>query len=141
LWQPSEWPITRQSHIRENPTQFFRMAEAPPAEHLPPNSETRIELLATQRGPGPGHGYFRLTPVTGKRHQLRVHMAALGWPLVGDQFYPNVQRQPGEMEDFAHPLQLLARQLAFTDPVTGAMRCFDSQLSLRWPVPRGADGL
>jgi tRNA pseudouridine32 synthase/23S rRNA pseudouridine746 synthase len=121
--------LTRRSHIRENPAQFFRMEEAPDAEGLPPNSETHIALLSTREG----YGHFRLTPVTGKRHQLRVHMAALGWPLMGDQFYPDVLRQPGDLEDFAQPLQLLARQLAFEDPVTGQQRCFDSQLSLNWP--------
>lgn len=119
-------PLVRRSHIRENPRQFFRMEEAPDAEQLPPNSETRIDLIHIRDG----LGCFRLEPVTGKRHQLRVHMAALGWPLLGDQFYPDVLREPGEEEDFANPLQLLARQLAFTDPVTGQQRCFESQLTL-----------
>ena len=123
------WPLTRRSHIRENPAQFFRMEEAPTGEDLPPNSETRIELLAVQHG----HGLFRLTPVSGKRHQLRVHMAALGWPLLGDQFYPDVLRAPGEHEDFAQPLRLLSRELAFTDPVTGQARRFVSQRTLAWP--------
>ena len=128
--QPSALcPLTRRSHIRENPAQFFRMEEAPPAEGLPPNSETRIELLAEQHG----HGLFRLTPVSGKRHQLRVHMAALGWPLVGDQFYPDVLRAPGEHEDFTQPLRLLSRELAFTDPVTGQTRVFISTQTLAWP--------
>lgn len=122
-------PLTRRSHIRENPAQFFRMEEAPDTEGLPPNSETHIELLAVQRG----HGLFRLTPVSGKRHQLRVHMAALGWPLLGDQFYPDVLRAPGEHEDFAQPLRLLSRELAFTDPVTGQARRFVSQRTLAWP--------
>lgn len=122
-------PLTRRSHIRENPAQFFRMEEAPVAEGLAPNSETLIELLAVQHG----HGLFRLTPVSGKRHQLRVHMAALGWPLVGDQFYPDVLRAPGEHEDFAQPLRLLSRELAFTDPVTGEARRFVSQRTLAWP--------
>lgn len=154
-------PLTRRSHIRENPAQFFRMEEAPAdeggskgecggerengsesedegesdsvagdqAEGLAANSETLIELMSSRAG----RGLFRLTPLTGKRHQLRVHMAALGWPLTGDQFYPTVLRQPGDTEDFAQPLQLLARQLAFTDPITGERRCFDSQRSLDWP--------
>ncbi len=126
---PTACPLTRRSHIRENPAQFFRMEEAPPTEGLPPNSETRIELLAEQHG----HGLFRLTPISGKRHQLRVHMAALGWPLLGDQFYPDVLRAPGEHEDFAQPLRLLARELAFTDPVTGQARRFVSQRTLAWP--------
>ena len=94
-----------------------------------PNSETRIQLLA-QRGPW---AHYLLEPHTGRRHQLRVHMNALGLPLLGDQFYPRVRRGPGEPEDFADPLRLLARHIAFTDPVNGQPRAFDSRLELAWP--------
>ena len=96
-----------------------------------PNSETAIALLE-RRG---AWARYRLEPVTGKRHQLRVHMAALGLPLAGDQFYPRVRRGPGEPEDFADPLRLLARAIAFTDPVTGERRRFESGLDLAWPSP------
>lgn len=96
-----------------------------------PNSETRVELLE-QLG---GLARYRLTPLTGKRHQLRAHMNALGLPLLGDRFYPAVL--PAEQPDNdAHPLQLLARSLAFTDPFTGEVRHFESQRALlplaRW---------
>jgi tRNA pseudouridine32 synthase / 23S rRNA pseudouridine746 synthase len=64
---------------------------------------------------------------------LRVHMNALGLPLVGDQFYPTVKRQPGEVEDFSQTLRLLARQVAFTDPITGQERVFTSTRTLDWP--------
>lgn len=123
------WPQTRRSHILECEDAFYKMREAAPHEGLPDNSETHIEVLE-QRGPW---ARYRLTPVTGKRHQLRVHLHGLGLPMVGDQFYPVVRRAPGEAEDFADPLQLLAQAIAFTDPVTGASRCFKSALSLRWP--------
>lgn len=121
------FPLVRRSRIEEDASTFFRTTEVAGE----PNSETRIELLE-QRGPW---ARYRLEPVTGKRHQLRVHMAALGLPLAGDQFYPRVRRGPEEAEDFADPLRLLARGVAFTDPVTGERRRFDSGLSLDWPSP------
>lgn len=125
------WPQTRHSHILEQEDAFYRMREARPEENLPPNSETHIHLLER-------HGdwaRYRLEPVTGKRHQLRVHMHGLGLPLLGDQFYPVVRRGPGELEDFAEPLRLLARAIAFTDPVTGQPRRFESRLQLALPGP------
>lgn len=124
-----EWPLTRRSHILEQEHAFYRMRESLPSEGLAPNSETRIELLE-QRGPW---ARYKLEPITGRRHQLRVHMNALGLPLYGDQFYPEVVRGPGELEDFREPLRLLAKTLAFTDPVTGQPRAFVSQRTLDWP--------
>jgi tRNA pseudouridine32 synthase/23S rRNA pseudouridine746 synthase len=51
-------------------------------------------------------------------------------PIEGDQFYPVVRRGPDDTEDFAQPLQLLAKAIAFQDPVTGQNRQFQSQLKL-----------
>lgn len=116
----------RRSRIEEDPTGFFRMREADGE----PNSETRI----SERERRGRWAQFALEPVTGKRHQLRVHMAALGLPLVGDQFYPVVRRGPDEPEDFAEPLRLLAKAIAFTDPVTGQARRFESSRVLDWPA-------
>jgi tRNA pseudouridine32 synthase/23S rRNA pseudouridine746 synthase len=83
-----------------------------------PNAKTVMELLEI-RGEA---GRFRLTPKTGKKHQLRVHMASIGAPIVGDPFYPQVrEKQEGEPA-----LQLLAQRLAFTDPVNGSQRSFTS---------------
>lgn len=65
---------------------------------------------------------FELKPITGKTHQLRLHMQALGWPILNDKYYP--QLQPESADDYAAPLQLLAKQLDFVDPVTGEGRCF-----------------
>jgi tRNA pseudouridine32 synthase / 23S rRNA pseudouridine746 synthase len=119
------WPQRRRSCIVEAHDAFFRMVEDTQGE---PNSETHIDLLE-QRG---DWARYQLEPVTGKRHQLRVHMNALGLPIVGDQFYPRVLRGPGEPEDFRDALRLLARRITFTDPVTGSARQFDSQLALEW---------
>lgn len=118
-------PLTRRSRIEEDPDAFFRMIETDGE----PNSETRIEL-AERRG---AWARYRLAPITGKRHQLRVHLNALGLPIAGDQFYPTVRRGPGEPEDYAEPLRLLARAIAFTDPITGQARRFESGLRLAWP--------
>ncbi|MER7982676.1 RluA family pseudouridine synthase [Streptomyces sp. NPDC095817] len=86
-----------------------------------PNAVTRVELTE-HRG---GLGRYRLTPSTGQTHQLRVHMAALGVPLLGDPLYPEVTG-PVPAGDFRRPLQLLARKLEFTDPVTGRAHRFVS---------------
>ncbi|MFE6698243.1 RluA family pseudouridine synthase [Streptomyces sp. NPDC057718] len=93
------------------------------------NSESRVELVE-HRG---GVGRYRLLPATGRTHQLRVHMNALGLPIVHDPLYPVVVEE-GAADDFSRPLQLLARVLEFTDPVGGEPRRFASGLRLSaWP--------
>lgn len=119
------WPQRRCSRIAEDPAAFYRMVETDGQA----NSDTTIEPVE-RRG---DWARYRLKPVTGKRHQLRVHLNGLGLPIVGDQFYPVVRRGPGEPEDFADPLRLLACAIAFTDPVTGEARRFESRLELAWP--------
>ncbi|MGV2918520.1 RluA family pseudouridine synthase [Streptomyces alfalfae] len=90
-----------------------------------PNSESHVELVE-RRG---ALGRYRLTPHTGRTHQLRVHMNALGLPILGDPLYPEVAA-PAAPDDFRRPLQLLARVLAFTDPVTGVAHRFVSGRTL-----------
>ncbi|WP_031264668.1 pseudouridine synthase [Dietzia sp. UCD-THP] len=102
----------------------------------PPDAHTRITLLDVRAsGQGEGDaplGLYRLEPSTGRTHQLRVHMNALGTPILGDDLYPRVRTvAPG---DFSRPLQLLAETLEFTDPVSGAARRFRTRRSLEeWP--------
>jgi len=86
-----------------------------------PNAETMVELLSPD-------GLYRLTPRTGRTHQLRVHMASLGVPIYGDPLYPNVVDVAAD--DFSAPLQLLAQRLEFDDPVSGARRRFISSRRL-----------
>ena len=93
-----------------------------------PNAETTIELLETKGD----LARYRLIPATGKTHQLRVHLAGLGLPIVGDPLYPVVQDSLGD--DFARPLQLVARRLGFADPYEAVSREFISQASLDWPA-------
>ncbi|MEV5728576.1 RluA family pseudouridine synthase [Streptomyces pharetrae] len=94
-----------------------------------PNAVSRIELLEHRDG----LGRYRLVPGTGQTHQLRVHMNALGLPILGDPLYP-VVADPVPAGDFRDPLQLLARELEFTDPVTGVAHRFRSTRTLAaWP--------
>jgi tRNA pseudouridine32 synthase/23S rRNA pseudouridine746 synthase len=101
--------------------QFFLTAE----EAGEPNSETHIDFIERIGE----FARYRLNPVSGKKHQLRVHLNSLGIPIVNDAFYP-VAVPDGTPDDFAKPLKLLARSIAFTDPVTGLERCFTSQRAL-----------
>jgi tRNA pseudouridine32 synthase / 23S rRNA pseudouridine746 synthase len=89
-----------------------------------PNAETRVSLVEHRDG----LGRYRLEPVTGRTHQLRLHMAGLGVPIVNDDFYPVLRERP--LDDFSAPLQLLARTLSFVDPVSGVERSFTSELEL-----------
>ncbi|PZO10979.1 MAG: pseudouridylate synthase [Lysobacteraceae bacterium] len=99
---------------------FFRMREADGE----PNSETRVAVDAVLDD----HWRYRLTPVTGRKHQLRVHMAALGAPIRNDALYPDCTGTT--TDDPLRPLKLLAHRLEFDDPFTGEPRCFESLLSL-----------
>ncbi|NDP37249.1 MAG: pseudouridine synthase [Rhodoferax sp.] len=112
-------PMTRESRIVEA-GHFMLQHEVSGA----PNAVTHIDVLQV-RG---GLARYQLQPVTGKRHQLRVHMAALGLPILGDGLYPSLT--PEGQVDHAHPLQLLAKRVEFTDPVSGQRRCFESLRAL-----------
>ncbi|MFD7711483.1 RluA family pseudouridine synthase [Streptomyces sp. NPDC059785] len=90
-----------------------------------PNAVSRVELIEHRAG----LGRYRLTPATGQTHQLRVHLSALGIPILGDPLYPLVTG-PVPAGDFRRPLQLLARSLEFTDPVTGLEHRFRSARTL-----------
>lgn len=90
-----------------------------------PNSETLIELIAADDRVV----HTRLSPHSGKMHQLRVHLAALGAGILNDPFYPVLR--PEVPDDFARPMQLLARELSFTDPLSGAERVFTTRRRLQ----------
>ncbi|GAB3732566.1 RluA family pseudouridine synthase [Silanimonas algicola] len=93
---------------------FFRMREV----EGEPNSETRIDVIER----GERWWRYALQPVTGKKHQLRVHLAALGAPIRDDPLYPEVRFR--EAGDFEAPLRLVATGVAFVDPIRGAARTF-----------------
>ena len=114
-------PLTRKSRIVEDEP-FFRQREV----HGLPNSETRIDVIKKSGT----LARYALSPVTGKKHQLRVHMNALGLPILNDRMNPPVADTPDD--DYKHPLQLLAKSIGFIDPVTGKTRSFQSQLALAW---------
>ena len=110
-----EFPLTVRSRIIKERGRLQAFEE--PGE---PNAETLVEHL--------GDGLYRLTPRTGRTHQLRVHMASLGLPILGDPLYPDVLDVAPD--DFTRPLQLLAHRLEFDDPVAKVGRSFESTRSL-----------
>ncbi len=99
-------------------------AEVVPGEA---NAETLIEIVEV-RG---AYARYRLTPATGKTHQLRVHMASLGLPILGDSLYPAVIDV--DPSNFTDPLQLIAKRLWFTDPIDQTPRDYTSRFELEWP--------
>lgn len=119
-WDPNlPWPLRRETRIGDS-AHFMQQQELPG----PPNTSTLIEPLAE-------HGAlarYQLQPITGHRHQLRVHMNALGLPILGDGIYPTLT--PEGHTNPALPLQLLAQALEFTDPLTGLVRRFESERRL-----------
>ena len=138
-------------------TARHRLQDSPDARHLPtqvvdgePNAHTQIELV---RRLGPARAservqervqelaqelaHYRLTPLTGRRHQLRAQLNALGLPIVGDRIYPRLWPEPaaGAPPDYRQPLQLLAREVRFVDPLSGVARRFVSARRLALAGP------
>ena len=137
-----QFPLVHRSRMVED-AQFFRMREVTAGESAvaaADNSETWInciERIAASNFSAPSNpnskmlfARYLLKPLTGQHHQLRVHMNALGLPILGDQFYPFVKRSATEDEDFTEPLQLLAKTISFLDPLNEAKREFTSQFQL-----------
>lgn len=120
-----QFPIKRNSRIVESDI-FIQMQEVPGE----PNSDTIIQLLEVSKP----WARYQLELGTGKKHQLRVHMNALGLPIKNDKIYPNIVPQPKMGKDFSEPLQLLAKQLSFRDPVTQLEHEFQSQFCLNFSL-------
>lgn len=120
----SDLPVTRRSRIvRGEP--FFRMKEVGGE----PNAETFIDVI--RDGGVAGASLYHLRPLTGKKHQLRLHLAALGIPIMNDRLYPTYVGERNNEDDFSSPLKLLAKSIAFKDPVSGRECYFESKKELR----------
>ncbi|MCV2358689.1 pseudouridine synthase [Paucibacter sp. TC2R-5] len=117
-------PLIRRSRMQESAAAFMQSIEVDGEV----NAETRIELQERLAGDA-NLARYALHPSTGQRHQLRVHMNALGLPIVGDSIYPELL-PPQDAADFGRPLQLLAKELRFVDPLSGQPRHFESKLRL-----------
>lgn len=113
------FPLTRATRLAPGEP-FFRMRETEGA----PNSETRIDVIERTGD----EWRYALEPITGRKHQLRVHMAGLGAPIRNDPWYPDLAPLP--QDDHSRPLKLLARWLAFVDPLSGEERRFESGFRL-----------
>lgn len=121
-YRPLSWPIELQSRLEKAPDSIcMRLADGES------NSHCRIDLLDRHQQ----WGLYQLQPTTGKQHQLRVQMASLGLGLKNDPWYPVLTDE--RPDDWHKPLQLLAYQLAFTDPIDGKDWSFRSERQLQWP--------
>jgi tRNA pseudouridine32 synthase / 23S rRNA pseudouridine746 synthase len=123
-WNPElTFPLTRHSRIVEDTSEgrgFMTQTEVAGT----PNALTHIDVLEIKGN----LARYQLKPVTGKRHQLRVHMHALGNPIQGDGIYP-VLTPEGQL-DYDNPLQLLAKSIEWVDPISGKTRRFESIFKL-----------
>lgn len=117
--QENQW-IVENRIVRAEPR--FKMKIVPGVA----NTRSHIQLLEIKNN----RGLFSLRPATGKTHQLRLHLSSLGFPILHDRCYPDLQ--PQTEDDFAKPLQLLAKKIQFQDPVSGEDRCFQSERGLLW---------
>jgi tRNA pseudouridine32 synthase/23S rRNA pseudouridine746 synthase len=120
-WRPDlTLPVTVRNHIQK--TRGTWQAEVVP--DAPVNAETLVQLESRMGD----LAVYRLTPRTGRTHQLRLHLSGLGIPIEGDPLYPVVRET--SIDDFSRPLQLLASELDFVDPVDGTSRNFVSERQL-----------
>ena len=118
-----ELPTTVRNHLRKE--RGVWQGEVVP--RAPINAVTDIEV--EKRGVSQGDlAVYRLTPHTGRTHQLRLHLHGLGIPIVDDPLYPEIRDT--QVDDFTRPLQLLAAEISFTDPIDGSSRRFESVRSL-----------
>jgi len=90
------------------------------------NARSKIKLVAFREK----RTHFLLYPLTGKKHQLRIHMSSLGMSIMNDRYYPELL--PKREDDFDNPLQLIARRLSFMDPVSGQKMDFESERKLHF---------
>ncbi|MFZ4855739.1 MAG: pseudouridine synthase [Desulfuromonadaceae bacterium] len=101
---------------------WFRMQTAPGTV----NARSAIHLTGIKGM----QARFTLHPHTGKTHQLRLHMGGLGFGILNDRYYPELQDE--REDDFDTPLQLIAKELHFKDPLSGRERSFSSDRKLLW---------
>jgi tRNA pseudouridine32 synthase / 23S rRNA pseudouridine746 synthase len=121
------FPLTRHSRIVEDTSEgrgFMTQTEVEATPNAPLNALTHIDVLEVKGN----LASYQLIPVTGKRHQLRVHMHALSIPIQGDGIYPVLT--PEGQVDYENPLQLLAKSIEWVDPISGEVRRFESRRSL-----------
>ncbi len=109
------FPLHHRSRI-ETGEPFYRMRET----EGPSNAETLIDIVE-RRGT---LTLYQLQLLSGRKHQLRLQLSGLGAPIVNDELYPQLQRAAAE--DYSKPLQLLAKRIAFRDPLDGRLREFES---------------
>ncbi|NIE96269.1 pseudouridylate synthase [Acinetobacter sp. Tr-809] len=115
-----DFPQILQLHLEKGQPFYTMQINA----EKPNNTETLIELLIHDQQ----HAKYKLSPKTGKQHQLRVHLNYLNIPILNDSFYPHIEHKAED--DFSQPLQLLAKEICFIDPILNQEMRFSSKLEL-----------
>ncbi|MDB2386852.1 pseudouridine synthase [Shewanella sp.] len=105
LTLPLHWTVKNRL-VKAEPSFMMKIS------HGEANSHSEITLVQTKGD----LGLFQLQPITGRTHQLRLHMLSLGMPIMNDKLYPLLQDKAAD--DFNQPLMLLAKTLRFVDPIT-----------------------
>ncbi len=116
-----EWDLENRM-VKADPSFLMKIDSKAEKENFNAHSKIRCVKQTKQRA------LFELKPITGKTHQLRLHMQFIGYPILNDKFYPKLQ--PKTEDKFEQPLQLLAKELKFIDPITKVLRVFKSNLKL-----------
>ncbi len=116
-----EWDLENRM-VKADPSFLMKIDSKAEKENF--NAHSKIKCVKQTKN----RALFELKPITGKTHQLRVHMQSIGYPILNDKFYPKLQ--PKTEDKFEQPLQLLAKELKFIDPITKVLRVFKSNLKL-----------
>lgn len=123
-WRPElKFPLTYRNRLEDHGEHFMQVRETAGE----PNAETHVDVIEVNGG----IARYNLMPITGRKHQLRAHCAALGIPIFNDRIYPKLL--PENSDNYAKPLQLLAKSVEFRDPITGEERHFASERKLTLP--------
>ena len=100
-------------------------------EIRPDGKPSRTEYRVLDRGEALCR--LALTPITGRTHQLRLHCAYMGFPIVGDPQYGSAEALTWAEKLGVTGQQLCAKRLEFTHPVTGAALTLESRMDVLPP--------
>ncbi|MBV7296105.1 hypothetical protein KRX51_09300 [Corynebacterium sp. TAE3-ERU12] len=99
-----------------------------------PNARTVIESVRPL-AEDPQVAVWRLRPLTGRTHQLRLHLCELGCPIIGDPLYPTVSAVADE--DPTQPMHLVCREMRLTHPDSGDSVHVRASRQLHVPTQQG----
>ncbi|MGL9722208.1 tRNA pseudouridine(65) synthase TruC [Sodalis sp. (in: enterobacteria)] len=113
---------------------FAHPEKAPQPAQSPYHALARVEMpVAVGRYPSSRYSLMTLSPLTGRKHQLRRHMAHLRHPIIGDTTHGDLRHNRGFAAAFdCRRLMLHACRLALSHPVTGVPLVIDARWDNSW---------